>query len=74
MGMLFCIRDWETSQGRQKDGLKKKNRAILSNNLFQSALDFRLGRWFTFHHDNDPKHTAKKTQDWLWENPVKVLE
>ncbi len=30
--------------------------------------------WFTFQQDNDPKHTAKITKDWLHNNSVTVLE
>ena len=42
-----------------------KYREILDENLLQSAQDLRLGRRFTFQQDNDPKHTAKTTQEWL---------
>ncbi len=34
----------------------------------------RLGRRFTFQQDNDPKHTAKITKEWLHNNSVTVLE
>ncbi len=47
---------------------------ILNENLFHSAQDLRLGRRFTFQQDNDPKHTAKATQEWLRDNSVNVLE
>ncbi len=42
--------------------------------LLQSAQDLRLGRRFTFQQDNDPKHTAKITKEWLHNNSVTVLE
>ena len=40
-----------------------KYREILDENLFQSTQDLRLGRRFTFQQDNNPKHTAKTTQE-----------
>ncbi len=51
-----------------------KYRDILDENLLQSAQDIRLGRRFTFQQDNDPKHTAKITKEWLHNNSVTVLE
>jgi hypothetical protein len=49
-------------------------RKIIDENLLQSAQDLRLGRHFTFQWDNDPKHTAKTTQEWLWDKSLNVLE
>ena len=40
-------------------------REILDENLLQSTQDLRLGRKFTLQQDNNPKHTAKTTQEWL---------
>uniref|UniRef100_A0A3B4T8G8 Tc1-like transposase DDE domain-containing protein n=1 Tax=Seriola dumerili TaxID=41447 RepID=A0A3B4T8G8_SERDU len=51
-----------------------KYRDILDENLLQSAQDLRLGRRFTFQQDNDPKHTAKTTKEWLQDKFVTVLE
>ena len=51
-----------------------KYRDILNENLVQSAQDLSLGRRFTFQQDNDTKHTAKMTQEWLRDNSVNVLE
>ncbi|ROI69460.1 Eukaryotic translation initiation factor 2 subunit 2 [Anabarilius grahami] len=51
-----------------------KYRDILDENLLQSAQDLRLARRFTFQQDNDPKHTAKITKEWLHNNSVTVLE
>ena len=47
---------------------------ILDENMLQSAQDLRLGRRFIFHQDNDPKHTAKTTQEWLRDKSLNVLE
>ncbi|KAG2458309.1 TC1A transposase, partial [Polypterus senegalus] len=49
-------------------------RDILDENVLQSALDLRLGRRFIFQQDNDPKHTAKISKEWLQDNSVNVLE
>lgn len=47
---------------------------ILEENLHSSARKLRMGRTWTFQHDNDPKHKAKSTCHWLQQNKVKVLE
>ncbi|KAG2468546.1 TC1A transposase, partial [Polypterus senegalus] len=49
-------------------------RDILDENLLQSALDLRQGRRFIFQQDNDPKHTAMISKEWLQDNSVNVLE
>ena len=51
-----------------------KYREILDENLLQTAQDLRLGQRFTFQQDNDPKHTAKTTQEWLQDKSLNVLE
>ena len=40
---------------------------ILEENLLQSTQDLRRGQRFTFQQINDPKHTAKTMQEWLWD-------
>jgi hypothetical protein len=42
-----------------------KYREILDENLLHRAQD--LGRRSTFQQDINLKHTAKTTQDWLWD-------
>ena len=49
-------------------------REIPEGNLFQSSRDLGLGWRFTFQQDNDPKHTAKATLEWLKGKPLHVLE
>ena len=48
-------------------------REILDQNLLQSDKDLKLGRRFTFQLDNDPKHTATTTQEWLCDKSLNVL-
>lgn len=46
---------------------------ILRNNLEFSSHLLGFGNDFLFQQDNDPKHTAKLTSDWLIENDIKLL-
>ena len=40
-------------------------REILANNLLPSVRALKMGRGWVFQHDNDPKHTARATKEWL---------
>ena len=51
-----------------------KYRKIREENLLPSARKLKLGRKFTFQHDNDPKHTAKAALEWLKIRKINVLE
>uniref|UniRef100_A0A8C4XD91 Tc1-like transposase DDE domain-containing protein n=1 Tax=Erpetoichthys calabaricus TaxID=27687 RepID=A0A8C4XD91_ERPCA len=62
-----CMVEWP-------DGSHSLVKDILDENLLQSALYLRLGRRFIFQQDNDPKHTAKISKEWLQDNTVNVLE
>lgn len=47
---------------------------ILGNNLLPSVRSLKMGRGWVFQHDNDPKHTARITKEWLRKKHIKVLE
>ncbi|KAI4885044.1 hypothetical protein NFI96_004333 [Prochilodus magdalenae] len=47
---------------------------ILGNNLLPSIRALKMGRGWVFQHDNDPKHTARITKEWLRKKHIKVLE
>ncbi|KAK3553276.1 hypothetical protein QTP86_032764 [Hemibagrus guttatus] len=49
-------------------------REILSKNLLPSARALKMERGWVFQHDNDPKHTARATKEWLRKKHFKVLE
>ena len=49
-------------------------REILGENLHSSARALKMGRGWVFQHDNDPKHTAKTTKEWLKKKHIKVLQ
>ena len=42
--------------------------------MLPSARKLKLGRMFTVQHDNNPKHTAKATLEWLRNKKINVLE
>ena len=47
---------------------------ILGDNLLSSVRALKIGGGWVFHHENDPKHTAKATKEWLKKKNIKVLE
>ncbi|KAK3538434.1 hypothetical protein QTP86_002334, partial [Hemibagrus guttatus] len=49
-------------------------REILSKNLLPSARALKMRRGWVFQHDNDPKHTARATKEWLRKKHFKVLK
>ncbi|KAK3523774.1 hypothetical protein QTP70_010059 [Hemibagrus guttatus] len=49
-------------------------REILSKNLLPSARALKIKCGWVFQHDNDPKHTARATKEWLRKKHFKVLE
>ncbi|KAK3522266.1 hypothetical protein QTP86_000391 [Hemibagrus guttatus] len=49
-------------------------REILSKNLLPSARPLKMKRGWVFQHNNDPKHTARATKEWLRKKHFKVLE
>jgi len=54
------------------DGAVYRN--ILGQNLMKSARQLKMSRHFVFQQDNDPKHRAKATQEWLKAAKIKVLD
>ncbi|KAI4904987.1 hypothetical protein NFI96_002412 [Prochilodus magdalenae] len=48
-------------------------RKILIDNLLPSARTLKMGGGWVFQHDNDPKHTAKATKEWLKKKHIKVM-
>ncbi len=45
---------------------------ILANNLLPSVRALKMGRGWVFQHDNDPKHTASVTKEWLRKKHFKI--
>ena len=46
---------------------------MLGDNLLPSVRALKMGRGWVFQHDNDPKHSAKATEE-LKKKHIKVLE
>ena len=49
-------------------------RETLGDNLLPSVRELKMGCGWVLQHDNDPKHTAKATKEWLKKKHIKVLE
>ncbi|KAI4889872.1 hypothetical protein NFI96_029454 [Prochilodus magdalenae] len=49
-------------------------RKILSDNLLPSIRTLKMGCGWVFQYDNDPKHTAKATKEWLKKKHIKAME
>ncbi|KAI4883442.1 hypothetical protein NFI96_005677 [Prochilodus magdalenae] len=64
-GRLHCIKERRTGAVYWE---------ILGNNLLPSVRAVKTGRGWVFQHDNDPKHTARITEEWLCKKHIKVLE
>uniref|UniRef100_A0AAY5JX81 Tc1-like transposase DDE domain-containing protein n=1 Tax=Esox lucius TaxID=8010 RepID=A0AAY5JX81_ESOLU len=69
-----CFSAKGTSSQHQRDDGRAMYHQILGENLLPSARALKMGRGWVFQHDNDPKHTAKATKEWLKKNHIKVLE
>ena len=63
-GRLHCI------EGRINGAMYWE---ILGNNLLPSVRALNMGRGWVYQNDNDPKHMAKATNEWLKKKHIKVL-
>ncbi len=64
-GRLICVKE------RMNGAMYRE---ILSENLLPSARALKMKRGWVFQHDNDPKHTARATKEWLRKKHFKVPE
>ena len=72
--MFLISRDWDTYRDRREYGWSKIQKKFLEESLLLSVRKLKLGRKFTFQHDNDPKHTVTATLEWLRNKKINVLE
>jgi hypothetical protein len=64
-GRLICVKE------RMNGAMYRE---ILSENLLPSARALKMKCGWVVQHDNDPKHNARATKEWLRKKHFKVLE
>ncbi len=70
-GGVFLLRgqdNWAASKGRWTGPCTVRAKAL------KPARALKMVHGWVFQHDNDPKHTAKATKEWLKKKHIKVLE
>ncbi len=70
-GGVFLLRGQDNctaSKGRWMGPCTVRARAL------KPTRALKMGHGWVFQHDNDPKHTAKATKEWLKKKHIKVLE
>ena len=45
---------------------------ILKKNLLASTRKWRMGKYFVFQQDNDPKHTSKKAKEFFIQKQIEL--
>ncbi len=73
VGVFFSCRDRTTGCNRGKDECGQVQ-GYPGRKPSPECSECSECRRFTFRQDNDPKHTAKITKEWLHNNSVTVLE
>ncbi len=71
LGCFFLLRgkdNYTASKGWGMGPCTARARAL------KPARALKMGRGWVFQHDNDPKHMAKGTKEWLKKKHFKVLE
>ncbi len=67
-GGVFLLRGQDNCTHQRNDGCTVRARAL------KPTRALKMGRGWVFQHNNDPKHTAKATKEWLKKKHIKVLE
>ncbi len=71
----LCFRDVFLLRGQNNcTASKERWTGPLTARALKPARALKMGRGWVFQHDNDPKHTAKATKEWLKKKHIKVLE
>ncbi|KAJ4935189.1 hypothetical protein JOQ06_016725 [Pogonophryne albipinna] len=69
---LQRMHDIETENTKLRETLEDYNKEFAE--VKNQARALKMKRGWVFQHDNDPKHTARATKEWLRKKHFKVLE